>query len=254
MTAKPATDMHKNLAILRAGNVDAYCQPGDYPISRLLFASATDIASTPINCIAALGLGNKRQTAKRLNRWIAEAQGHHRMLHAFAQAACIMDKLTPALEATSQMRKLETKARLLETKTRLWQQAAQRADRFQPFLFVIPQASRPRTIFIEAFTGGSLRMLRWESHADESVAAARSRAGHACRQHYREHAGQCRNWGAVKMYCLAEAWNSHCLLDKDGGLLQVVPEPVAMQQATLSVGKKSGLEKMLGTSIPVDIV
>lgn len=110
---------------------------------------------------------------------------------------------------------------------------------------MIPAASRPRTIFIEAFTGGSLRRLLWQSRADESMTAARLRAGLVCRRHYWEHDGQCFNWGPISMYCFAEAWNSHCLLAADGSLLELVPEPIEMQQATLSVNGRPGLEKIL---------
>lgn len=86
MKPESAAAAENNVAILLAGRVDAFCQPADYPISQFLFANATAIADTPIGCITALGLSNRRQTAKRLNRWIAEASGHLGMLNEFALA------------------------------------------------------------------------------------------------------------------------------------------------------------------------
>ncbi|NBW42025.1 hypothetical protein EBR25_13640, partial [bacterium] len=176
--------------------------------------------------------------AKRLNRWIAEAEGHMGFLQDFAEATGATEGIQKALEDTSELRATERKALM-------WQKAEENAVHFEPILFVIPVASRPNQIFVEGLTKGRFRIVSWESYRHEGVTEARIRAGITCEQHYKEHNGECRNWGPIKEYCFAEAWNRHCIIGTDGSILEVVEEPYEMRQSSFRLKGRRKLEGIL---------
>ena len=230
--------MKSNLAILRGGITQQFCTPSRYPISLLLLLTARKFADSPLECCKELKLTNQKRSAKRLNRWIAEAEGHMKFLHEFGKATGASNDIQRALEDTKELQATEKKAQL-------WRTAEATADGFQPSLFVIPEATRPRQIFVEAITKGRFRMLPWESYRHEGVTEARIRAGLTCEKHYKESLGQCRNWGPIKQYCFAEAWNQHSIIGTDGSILRVVEEPCPMLQATLCLTGRRKLQGMV---------
>lgn len=227
----------RNLEILRAGDTGRFCTPSHYPISKVVSRAARRFGESPDRCVASLGIRNRRRSAKRINRWIAEGEGHLRLLREFGEASGEWPFFEEALEQTKELRKTEREAAM-------WLRASEAADRFRPGLFVVPEATAPRTIFIEAFTEGRARVVPWESYPDESVSEARVRAGLVVAEHYREHGGECWNWGAIAKYCFAEAWNRHCIISVDGELLEVVEEPWVKPEATLSLKGRGGIEKL----------
>ncbi len=229
----------ENDEILRNGIVDTYCKPSHYPISNIVLDIARSYGETPFQAVEALGIRNRSQSAKRINRWIGEGLGNDRFLEEFCQLTRTNDSILEALKQTAELRAIEAEARI-------WRIAKANISGFMPFIEIIPEQAFPNQIFVEAVTRGKFKRVPWDQRQGEEILAARMRAGRMCRAHYLDtEEGGVINWGKVVGYRFVESWNRYIEMDTDGNIIQIVDRPWLPAVSTLSVKGKSGVEKLI---------
>lgn len=107
--------------------------------------------------------------------------------------------------------------------------------RFQPYLAVQTEHSRPSQIFVVAMTGVEMwKKLRLpEDFADLDFPAQLRMAGQVAREHYLAKAGKCQYFGQITGYALARAFDDWIGLGVDGEMVQRSIPPVEWGKATL---------------------
>lgn len=112
--------------------------------------------------------------------------------------------------------------------------------RFQPYLAVQSERSRPSPIFVVAFTGVDTwkKQVLPEGFAALDLSAQLRLAGQVAREHYQAKNGSCGPFGKITGYALARTYDDWVGLDVDGEIVARSIPPV--QFGTASVRFKGG--------------
>jgi hypothetical protein len=194
---------------------------------------ALEFNASPMQIIEQLDIHPRYKSAKRLNRWIAEAEGHQEFLEEFAQKLDRSEEVKAALSATSELKAEEEEAFL-------WVCAEANMHRFKPYIEIMTNQRGPKQIFVEVFSGGKFKRVPWEADPQESITAARIRAARTCVNHYNalDEDRKVTNWGRVEYYYFVESWRRYLRISVDGEIEEIIEQPRPPAGATLSIGGK----------------
>ncbi|HOT00390.1 MAG TPA: hypothetical protein PLY66_05230 [Acidobacteriota bacterium] len=107
--------------------------------------------------------------------------------------------------------------------------------RFQPYLAVQSERSRPSPIFVVAFTGVDTwkKQVLPEGFAALDLSAQLRLAGQVAREHYQAKNGSCGPFGKITGYALARTYDDWVGLDVDGEIVARSIPPVQFGTASL---------------------